>query len=500
MMFRRAAALLPILALLAGPAPAVEQPDYKAPDKNWTKGPVGWIMTPEEEKDFKKLKTDEERAAFAKTFWEKRDPTPGTPENEYQALFWRKVGEADKTFKSTIRIGSMTDFGRVFLLLGPFTKSDKDARGYQTWIFEPNDLTGIKRRLELRFAPNPNDPRGFLLLDRKELEQYVAAHPETLGIGWTIPAPPAIAGGDIPQIGAAPARKPEEDLSPESRRQIPILEAVLAKGSGPTDVPFQVTYDFYAAVDGTTLVVVTVEAPRDAAHGSGDVGLRPFARLVPASGDGKPLNLTGDLPFVPAPTGDGPPASFVYQARHNLPPGPCTIAVVVEDKVVAGQMGTLVQTVEVPDYRSNDPALSSVSLLASFRQIEAGLGPDEEEHGAGPYVLGSFRLIPRAVPTLQKGEAFTFYYQVYHPSPDPAGGRLNIETTATFYLKDGATWKRYRPPVVRTLRGQVDLYSIDLKDLLSPTQKLPAEFKMELKVVDKPSGKEMKREIPFSVR
>jgi len=33
-------------------------------------------MTDDETKEYKKLHTDEERAAFAKTFWEKRDPTP----------------------------------------------------------------------------------------------------------------------------------------------------------------------------------------------------------------------------------------------------------------------------------------------------------------------------------------------------------------------------------------------------------------------------------------
>src|SRR5881396_3735502 len=85
-------AALPLLA--AGP------PDYKTPGKDWAKGPVKWIMTDDEEKEWKKLRTDEERAAFVKAFWDKRDPTPGTPENEYQAVFWKKAEEADKRFKS----------------------------------------------------------------------------------------------------------------------------------------------------------------------------------------------------------------------------------------------------------------------------------------------------------------------------------------------------------------------------------------------------------------
>ena len=75
-----------------------------------------------------------------------------------------------------------------------------------------------------------------------------------------------------------------------------------------------------------------------------------------------------------------------------------------------------------------------------------------------------------------------------------------MESTVTFYLKDGAGWKRYRPPVVRPLTGQVDLYSIDLKDLLAPNQPLPVDFKMEMKLLDKIGGKELDRDVFFTVR
>ena len=81
-----------------------------------------------------------------------------------------------------------------------------------------------------------------------------------------------------------------------------------------------------------------------------------------------------------------------------------------------------------------------------------------------------------------------------------ASERESESTVTFFYRQDDGTWKRYRPPLVRRLNGQVDLYSIALKDLLAPNQKLPAEFKMAMQIVDKVGGKELKREIPFSVR
>ncbi len=430
--------LAAVLVLAAGP------PDYRTPGKDWAKGPVKWIMTEDEEKEWKKLHTDEERASFVKA------PT----------------------------------------------KADKDTRGRNIWTYDPNEVTGIKAHLDLMFAGGGAAP---LLLDRKKLEEYVATHPETRGIGWKIPA--AQTAEALPDVPTATTRKPEEDLTPESKRQIPILQDLLAKGGGRTDVPFQIGIDSYAAADGTTLSVITIETPREAAHGSGDAALHPFARIEPA-GEGKPVNLTGDLPFVPSSPGEAPPASlasFVYQARHNLAPGSYRLAVVVEDKVVPGQMGTLVKTIDVPDFREKDLRMSSVALLAGFKHLDPGQDPDEKTH-AGPYVLGSFRLVPRASAVLTKSEAVTFYYQVYNPATDPAAHRPSLESTVTFFLKDGAGWKRYRPPVVRPLAGQVDLYSIDLKDLLAPNQPLPVDFKMEMKLLDKIGGKELDRDVFFTVR
>ncbi len=482
-----------LLSLVAVLLPAAGPPDFKTPGKDWGKGPARWIMSDDEEKDWKKLRTDDERAAFAKAFWEKRDPTPGTPENEFEAIFWRKVEQADKTLKSMTEPGCLSDMGRTYMLLGSPTKADKDARGRFIWIFEPSETTGVKEHLELMFAPATAAP---LLLDRKKLDAYVSSHPETRGIGWKIPAPQTAEA--LPDVPTTPTRRPEEDQTPESKRQIPILQDLLAKGTGRTDVPFQVAIDSYAAADGTTLTVLTVEAPRELAHGSGDAALRPFARLEP-SGEGKPVNLTGDLPFLPAAPGEAPLASYSYQSRHNLTPGSYRLAVVVEDKVVPGQMGTLVKTIDVPDFRGKEMGMSSVALLAGFKHLDPGQDPDEKAR-AGPYVLGSFRLVPRAIPTLMKSEAVTFYYQVYNPATDPAGGRPSLESTVTFFLKDGAGWKRYRPPVLRQLAGQVDLYSIDLKDLLAPNQPLPVDFKMEMKLVDKITGKEMDRDILFTVR
>jgi GWxTD domain-containing protein len=483
-----------LAAMLSFSPAAAEIPaEYRAPGKDWIKGPVKWLLTKDEVKEFKSLADDGARASFVEKFWAQRDPTPDTPTNEYEIEFWQRVEQAEQSFTSQTTHGALDDRGRVLILLGPPTTTDRDARQYQTWTYEPGKAPGIEERLLIEFAPG--QAGKFLLLGKKDLESYVDAHPATRGIGWVPPAlaqeAPALAGVDEPDPG--------QELSPESQRQIAILEEYLGEGSGPHDVPFDLAYDFYKTVDGSTLAVINLEVPRDAAHGSGDAALLPFARLQPGGADGKPVNLTGDLPFVAAPADSCPPGSFIYQARRNVRPGEYRIAAVVEDKVVARQRGVKIEPLTVPDYTDAAFEMSSVSLLANIQPLDAGVGPGDEAQAAGPFVLGSFRLVPRAVPVLGRDEALSFYYQVYNPATDPATGRPNLEATYSFFLKEGGTWKPFRKPIQKA-QGQVELYSIDVKDLLRPNQPLPAEFRMEARLNDKIAGAELTRQLEFTVR
>jgi GWxTD domain-containing protein len=484
------------VASISTPPFAAGEIDYTKADKKWAKGPVRWLLTRDEQKAYKKLKSDDERARFVQDFWAQRDPTPGTPLNEYEIIFWARVDQANQNFTMAAvnKPGALTDMGRVLLLLGSPATTKKDSR-YSYWIYEPNETTGIKEHLELRFAPQQTGP---ILLDKKPLEEYVEAHPESRGIGWQAPAPVRAAG--VLQLAADEAKEPEEDLSPESQRQIPILEGIMNRGIGPEDIPFEVRFEHYATAGRTTLVSITVETPREAAHGGGDAALRFFARLEPESPDGRQINITGERPFVPAPTTDHSPDGYIYQARRNVAPGSYEVVMVVEDQIIPGTLGSSVTKVDVPDFAQQKFDTSTISLLSKFTQLEASLGPDDADGPpAGPFVLGSFRLVPRATPVLGKDEALAFYFQIYNPALDPASDRPSLEVTYAFYLRSEGAWKRFRKPLVKTV-GQVELYTIDLKDLLVPNQVLPAEFRMEIALQDKLGGEGLKRELRFTVR
>ena len=54
--------------------------ELKSVYKKWLDEDVNYIITDDERKAFRALKTDEERDQFIEQFWLRRDPDPDTPE------------------------------------------------------------------------------------------------------------------------------------------------------------------------------------------------------------------------------------------------------------------------------------------------------------------------------------------------------------------------------------------------------------------------------------
>ncbi len=80
---------------------------------------VHYIILPQERDVFLKLTNDRERDLFIDTFWKQRDPTPGTPENEYKDEIIRRFEYVNKNFRrGSTREGWQTDMGRIYMILG----------------------------------------------------------------------------------------------------------------------------------------------------------------------------------------------------------------------------------------------------------------------------------------------------------------------------------------------------------------------------------------------
>ncbi len=108
------AAAFVLAAVAAGASAALSDTNTQ-----FGKGPAQYLMSREELAAWKNLKDDAEAQAFIDTFWARRDPTPTTVANEFRSEFEQRVKYADEHFAEGRTRGSMTDRGRVFIVLGP---------------------------------------------------------------------------------------------------------------------------------------------------------------------------------------------------------------------------------------------------------------------------------------------------------------------------------------------------------------------------------------------
>jgi len=109
------------------------------PWQKWLSEDVAYIITDAERNAFRQLGTDDEREQFIEQFWLRRDPTPSTPENEFQDEHYRRIGFANGRFTSQSGVaGWRTDRGRIYISFGPPDEIDSHppANGGQTPAYE----------------------------------------------------------------------------------------------------------------------------------------------------------------------------------------------------------------------------------------------------------------------------------------------------------------------------------------------------------------------------
>ena len=110
-----------ILALAVVPGTMAQ--DEPAPAEaesllEWDKSPAGYLLTKDEQKEWKKISTEAEARAFIDLFWARRNPNPTNAFNPFKADFENKVRYADEQYTWEKRRGALTDRGRVLIIMG----------------------------------------------------------------------------------------------------------------------------------------------------------------------------------------------------------------------------------------------------------------------------------------------------------------------------------------------------------------------------------------------
>lgn len=125
-------------------------PSTEADYKRWLERDAAYLITASEKEAFLKLTTNDEREQFVENFWLRRDPTPGTEENEFQTEYYARIAYANEHFASGIA-GWRTDRGRTYIVWGEPNRIEKGhtiayeiSVPYEKWYYADLTVETIK--------------------------------------------------------------------------------------------------------------------------------------------------------------------------------------------------------------------------------------------------------------------------------------------------------------------------------------------------------------------
>ncbi len=125
--------------------------------QKWISEDVFWIVSSQERTDFNRLQTDGQRALFIEDFWARRDPTPGTPENEFRMEHYRRIQWANDHYSTTNWPGWKSDRGMMYIRYGAPDEKEEHPDGsvaavypYERWHYRY--IEGVGRDVIMEFV------------------------------------------------------------------------------------------------------------------------------------------------------------------------------------------------------------------------------------------------------------------------------------------------------------------------------------------------------------
>jgi GWxTD domain-containing protein len=501
--------------------------------KKWLNEDVVWIITDEERAAFKQLSNDEERDNFIEAFWQRRDPTPDTEENEYKEEHYRRIAYANEHFAAGIP-GWKTDRGRIYIMYGPPDETDSHPSGgtYQrpmeegggetsTFPFEDwryRYLEGIGQEIIIEFVDTCMCGDFHMTLDRSEKD----ALKETPNAGLTLYEQMGMSTkaqrftqGGLEQLGLGPMStqqntKEFDRLETYSKLNAPPpikykdLEEIVNTKIITNLMPFDVRTDFVKVTGDTVLVPITVQLKyRDITFANKDGVQRGtvniFMRVTTLTGrivqtDEQPVQVDVPAELLPR-TAEN---SAVYWKALPLRPGRYKVEIAVKD-VNGDRKGLWSRGIVVPEYSDDKLSTSSLIVADVMEPVPT------KDVSTGQFVIGLNKVRPRVAPADGKPALFrrgkdqkvNFWMQVYNLGVDDKTHKPSA--TFEYDIVNVATNKSVVQKTESTeTMGNVG-EQVTLQKSIAAANLQPGVYKIEIKVNDNISKQTIDPSAMFAV-
>ena len=443
-------------------------------DKKWLEDEVAPIILPSEERAFKDVKS-QDRPEFQKIFWARRDPNPDLeavkPENTYREEYYKAKLRADERFKGMDRPGSLTDCGRVMLILGEPDDVREERRA------EP----GERRSPEIwTYRDKPSSPVKFtggqiqVHLDETckgdfQFREQLTRVSEVRIIRPDLDYRFGKDGRLVKLVDQLPKPSPARTLLKEGRK----------------DFAFETEDHYLKVADGGTALVGLVQG--DAAGLSVQQGAAGETVKLTVAAQASDAEGQVAATYEQATTGVVKDGRFMASYRLGLKPGKYTVrAGAIE---IASMKGAVVDhPVEVPDFNTGD--LSATLIITGDMEESAIFDP---AHPFAAFQLGSARIIPRFGGTFTTKDSLYFFYQYYDARVDEQTTKASVVATVTMKKGDKPVARAGDLPFEAAVGGTViGPVSLDRYE--------PGTYRVELKVSDNVAKKTATQEVIFELK
>jgi GWxTD domain-containing protein len=430
--------LVAVAAMAA--AVAVNALALSAKYADFGKGPEQFLMTKDEQAQWKNVKTDADAQAFIDTFWLRRDPTPGTPRNEFHENFDIAVKYADEHFTSGRRRGSLTDRGKVLILFGPpvsaavsgdpgvgFGLSDDDPSGARpkrmVWTYEGSATSPIStQRTNVAFVDAFSS--GEYTLERGSFD-FAAA--QQRAIAAAIRQPNAVLQAPVVLAPAPPVAVLTSFKTPAYRAAVEQFKA--AKSNPYKSVA--ITWGEFVTATGEAYVPVALYVPR--ALGLTAANDLTFFGIIqdPAA---NPVAVLEEPARLSETKGD-----YYYDRSLTLPAGKYSGIFGLAENGKPLAMAAVDLTIAEPPAK-DAPGVSGLLLSNNvFPMTKA-------QNATDPFAFGGVKVVPKADKTFHKGDELWYFCELRNPGINDLGEpkiqlRVDVEGQGT----DGKKFTRVSP-------------------------------------------------------
>lgn len=499
--------------------------ELATPYKKWLEEEVPYIITGEERSAFLQLQTNEEREQFIEAFWQRRDPTPDTVENEFKEEHYRRIAYANERFSSGIP-GWRTDRGRIYIMWGKPDELESHTQGeiynrpmqegggqtstyaYEDWTY--HYMEGIGQNITIEFVDPTGTGEFHITMDPGEkdaLSHVPGGGPsllESMGMssqaarftrsdGSTAPLGPA-------GTSALDSQNEFTRLEQFAKVQAPPpvkfkdLEEVVSSRILRNQISFDYRFDFMRITGDTILVPVTVQIQnkqmtfRDH-DGVQSASLNLFGRI--SSMTGRVIQTFEDVIQRDFPDSLLEPSLkgfSIYQKAVPLRPGLYKLDLVMKD-VNSGNVGVVNTRLAVSPIPDDKLEASSLILADQMEPVSS------KDVGVGQFVLGSTKVRPKLDAEFHADQPLDVYMQFYNLKVDDKTHKNNVSLDMKVTQGDQTVAHEVKTGDQLQQNGE----QVTFEQIIQPKTLPPGKYKMEIQATDLVNNQTISRTADFTV-